>query len=275
MEPDDLPSKQELQKKVGRLKVGLVFTPMNNFRGCIEGIWSAKSKHHLEIYIESQWIEPKKTLAQAWNDGSKRAFSDGCDYVVVCNDDILFSPDTIDAMIEQYELLRDTENVIMVTPNNIKLELANPYDILTYERPDQPFTFSENPNFSCFLIKPEYFDIIGEFDTNFNPAWFEDNCSHRRSILLGYKEITTTAAPQVHFGGVSTSMLPSNQRDSGASQVYYIKKWGGIPYSHHNGGTKEHFTHPYNNPNIPVNQWIPDFMGKLSRGEIDELGNPL
>lgn len=237
-------------------KVGLVFTPINNFKGCIEGIWSAKSRHDLQVYIESQWIEPKKTLAQAWNDGAKKAFQEGCDYVIICNDDILFSPDTIDAMIEQYEKLHDSDNVVMVTPNNIKLELADPYDILNHVRPDDPFTYSEHPNFSCFLIAPDFFELLGTFDHNFNPAWYEDNDMHRRAMLLGYKLIMTTAAPQVHFGGVSTSMLPDNQRSSGASEAYYIKKWGGIPYSHPLPAIKEHYPTPYNDPNLTPKDWI-------------------
>lgn len=236
-------------------KVGLIFPPMNNFKGCVEAIWSAKSKHNLQVYIESQWIEPRKTLAQAWNDGAKKAFDEGCDYVVICNDDILFSPDTIDAMIEQYEL-HSKDRVVMVTPNNIKLELANAYDILTYVRPSDPFTYSENPNFSCFLIAPNFFETMGTFDHNFNPAWYEDNDMHRRAMLMGYKLIMTTAAPIIHFGGVATSMLPDAQRSSGVSETYYIKKWGGIPYSHPLPAQKEHFETPYNDPNLTPKDWI-------------------
>lgn len=236
------------------MKVGLVFTPMNNFKGCIEGIWSAKSKRDLQVYIQPQWIEPRPSLSAAWNNGAKQAFDDGCSYAVVCNDDILFSPDTIDGMIDEYERLRESDNVIMVTPNNIKLQLADPYQILTYERPDDPFTYSEHPNFSCFLIAPEFFDILGTFDENFYPAFYEDNDMHRRAMLLGYKLIMSTAAPQVHFGGVSTSM--AGGIDSGASQAYYVEKWGGIPYSHHVDAQKEHFEHPYNAQTLTPKDWI-------------------
>lgn len=236
-----------------KLKVGIIFPPMNNFKGCVEAIWSAKSKHDIQTYIQPQWLEPRPPLAKAWNDGAKRAFAEGCDYAVVCNDDILFSPDTIDGMIEQYELLRESDNVIMVTPNNIRLQLNSPYDILTYQRPSDTFTYSEHPNFSCFLIKPEFFDLVGTFDENFNPAWYEDNDMHRRAQLLGYKLIMSTAAPQVHYGGVSTSMITNP--DSGASQAYYIRKWGGIPATHPLEAVKEHFLTPYNDPALTPKDW--------------------
>lgn len=253
------------------MKIGIVIPVMNNFRGAIELIWSAKSKHDLQVYIESQWIEPRKSLAQAWTDGAKKAFDDGCDYAIVCNDDILMSPDTIDALVEEYKALRHNENVIMVTPNNIKLELADPYHILSYERPTANYTFSEHPNFSCFCIAPEFFELVGTFDNNFYPAWFEDNNCHRVAQLLGYKLISTTASPQVHIGGVSTSMMPNP--DSGVSQAYYIKKWGGLPASHGNPTSVERYATPYNNPNFTAKDWVDDYMGKLSRNEIDEQGN--
>lgn len=235
-------------------KVGLVFSPLNNFKGLAEAIWTAKSIHDLEIIIEPQWYH-QKPLAATWNDGAKRALNNGCDYVIVCNDDILFSPDTIDGMIEQYELLHESDGVVMVTPNNIRLQLGNPYDIMTYVRPSDPFTYSEHPNFSCFLIASDFFDMCGTFDENFWPAWYEDNDMHRRITLLGYKAIMTTAAPHIHFGGVSTGMIPNNP-GSGQSQVYYVKKWGGIPITHPGAGQKEYFMTPYNNQELTVKDWI-------------------
>lgn len=237
------------------MKVGLVFAVLNNFKGFAEAVWTAKSQYDLQVYVRPQWYE-QVSLAKAWNDGAKQAFDDGCKYVVVCNDDILFSPDTIDAMIAQYYLLRESDNVVMVTPNNIKLQLLDPYDIRFYVRPNEPFTYSEHPNFSCFLITQEFFHLCGTFDENFYPAWYEDNDMHRRATLLGYKLIMTTAAPQVHMGGVSTGMIENNP-GSGQSQAYYLEKWGGIPVSHPGNEVKEHFLTPYNDPNVSPREWRP------------------
>lgn len=238
-------------------KIGIVFTPMHNFKGLTEALWSAKSsKYDLVTYIQPQWIEPRPPLAKAWNNGAAQAFAGGCDFALVCNDDILFAPQTIDNMVAEYKRLRKSENVIMVTPNNIYGQLQDPYDILHYGVTAEP-TWSESPNFSCFLIAPEFFNIVGTFDENFVPAWFEDNDAHRRAQLLGYKLITTTAAPQVHFGGVSTSMMQSP--DSSISKHYYIRKWGGLPYSHPvPDELKEHFEQPYNDTNLTPKDWEPN-----------------
>lgn len=261
MEPDTLPTKTDLRGfspnrfNKRRQKVGVVFTVLINFPGAIEAIHSLKSNLDLQIIIVDQW-RWNRPLAKAWNDGAKQAFDAGCDYALVCNDDILLAPYAIDAMVEQYERLRHTEDVILVTPNNIMLELADPYDILTYDahrtlEARAAATFSEHPNFSCFLIAPEFFDIHGTFDENFVPAWYEDNDSHRRATLLGYKEICTTAAPQVHIGGVATSMLPIEARDSSHSRDYYIQKWGGIPHP-----SNEIWTVPYGDMTLTPKDWI-------------------
>lgn len=230
------------------MKVGLVFAVLNNFKGLTEAVWSAKSEiANLQVYIQPQW-RAQVSLAAAWNRGAKEAFDDGCDYVIVCNDDILFAPECIDNMIKQYEELRP-QGVIMVTPNNIMAELMDPYDILYYKVPEDPYTFSDHPNFSCFLIKPEFFTLHGTFDENFWPAWYEDNDSHRRAQLLGYREVCTTAAPMVHFGGVSTSMMDNPH--SGESQAYYMKKWGGLPMP-----ASETFQTPYNDPTLSPKEWV-------------------
>ena len=250
MDPSDLPTKEELQRKTPgtKRKIGISFAIMNNFKGAIETLESVKTMHDIQLYLHPQWRH-QIPLAAAWNKTAKMAFADGCDYALVCNDDILFAPDTIDAMVREYERLR-SEKVIMVTPNNIKGELADPYHILEYALPEGTVTsFSDHPNFSCFLIAPEYFTEIGDFDENFWPAWFEDNDSHRRAKLLGYREICTTAAPMVHFGGVSTSMM--DNPDSSGSRDYYIKKWGGVPWPE-----SEVFTTPYNDPNLTPKDWL-------------------
>jgi hypothetical protein len=231
------------------MKVGVVFTPIANFQGVVEALESFKSEHTLEVFIQPQY-RLKVALSKAWNDGIDRAFGRGCDYALVCNDDILLAPMAIDAMIKQYETLRETEKVILVTPNNVKLEVEDPAAIYSMALPEAP-TFSEHPNFSCFLVGREFFDLVGRFDENFWPAWYEDNDMHRRINLLGYKAITTTAAPQIHFGGVATSMLEEGQRSSAGSCAYYVKKWGGVPHP-----SSEIFPTPYNNPNLSPRDWL-------------------
>lgn len=231
------------------MKIGIGLAVLNNFKGAVETLQSVQTRHDWQPYMYPQHRR-QISLAAAWNWMAKEAFADGCDYALICNDDILFAPDTIDAMINEHKRLNETEKVVMVTPNNILAELnGDPWAILDYKLPPETqLSFSDHPNFSCFLIAPDYFEKIGDFDENFWPAWYEDNDSHRRAKLLGYREICTNAAPMVHFGGVSTSLMenPSSQQ----SQLYYIKKWGGIPYPE-----SEVYEHPYNDETLSPKEW--------------------
>lgn len=236
-------------------KIGIVVPVLNYFPGIADLIISIKTAHQYKIYVRPQYIH-QVALAKAWNDGAQTAFAEGCDYALVCNDDILFAPTCIDTLIEEYERLRP-EGVVMVTPNNIFGQLNNSkYAILDYVHPaDQQATVSDHPNFSCFLIKPEFFDLIGKFDENFIPAWYEDNDAHRRATLAGLRLVCTTAADSVHLGGTTTRLMPNP--DSGHSQAYYISKWGGMPITHPNDLPKEHHLTPYNDPSLTLKDWRP------------------
>jgi hypothetical protein len=233
--------------------IGIVVPVLNYFKGFTDLALSIKTKHNYKIYVQPQY-RAQVPLSAAWNKGSLQAFAEGCDYALVCNDDIMFAPECIDGMVEQYELLKK-QGIIMVTPNNILGEIGDAFNILNYKLPEgQEPSFSDHPNFSCFLIAPEYFEKVGMFDENFAPAWYEDNDSHRRATLAGLREICTTAAPMVHIGGVTTHMMENNV-GSGGSQAYYIEKWGGIPESHPLQAQKEHYLTPYNDPNLTIKDW--------------------
>jgi hypothetical protein len=232
--------------------IGIVIPVFKYFEGVADLLYSVKTKHNYRVIIMPQYMS-QLPLAKAWNDGAKEAFNQGCDYALVCNDDILFAPECLDNMVEQYEKLRPSENVIMVTPNNILAQLTNKYDILGYTTPDDPFTWADHPNFSCFLISPEYFEKVGYFDENFVPAWFEDNDAHYRAHLLGYKLATTTAAPMVHIGAVSSNL--AGAPNSEASRSYFFKKWGSIKRD-----LDETFKTPYNDPNLTPKDWTPNYV---------------
>lgn len=235
-------------------KIGIVVPVLNNFKGFTDLMLSVKTKHEYRVYVQDQYRQ-QVPLARAWNQGVITAFKEGCNYALVCNDDIMFAPECIDNMVAEYERLSG-QGIVMVTPNNILGELGDPYAILDYKLPEgHEVSFSDHPNFSCFLISPTFFEVVGYFDENFAPAWFEDNDSHRRAILAGVREITTTTAPSVHIGGVSTHMIVDNP-GSGVSQTYYIEKWGGLPYSHPVAEElKEQYTMPYGDVTLTIKDW--------------------
>lgn len=231
------------------MRIGFVIPPMNNFRGAIALIASIKTKHHPRIYIEEQYRH-QKPLAAAWNHGFDRAVEDGCEYVFILNDDVLFAPDTVDNLIKEFERLPD--DVVLVSCNNIKGNLSDPYDILTLPEKYEPGDVDDHPNYSCFAVRKDFFEKVGRFDENFVPAWCEDQDSHQRIHLLGLRAVVTTASSCVHFGQVSTNL--TGPADSGRSVAYFMKKWGS-----HNNNPPQLFTHPYNDENLSPKEWIQNY----------------
>jgi len=236
-------------------KVGIVVPILNNFKGFAELVESTKSDNHeVRWYVQPQH-RAQVPLAAAWNKGFRDAVADGCKYIGIFNDDILLSPTTLDRMVECFFWM--PKDVVLVSANNVYSQLATPHAIFDHADLNDK-TYSEHPNYSCFMVKHDFFDKVGSFDENFVPAWYEDNDSHKRIMELGYKAVCTTYASCVHYGGVTTSQMGSP--DSGVSQSYYVKKWGGLPYSHPvSAEMKEKFKTPYNDPNLTAKDWISNY----------------
>lgn len=135
------------------------------------------------------------SLSAKWNIGVKTAFDNNCEAVLICNNDILFNPITIDTLVARLS----RGDVALVSAHNLRNELAEPTAILTfpvnYEASESP-----HPDFSCFLISKEAYEKVGPFDENFSPCYFEDGDYHLRIGKMGLKAITTTGAPYYHYG---------------------------------------------------------------------------
>jgi len=228
------------------IRIGLVIPVLNNFDQAIDAIYSAKSENDLRVYIQPQY-RYQIPLAAAWNRGIRQAYNDGCTVTIVSNDDVLFSPKTIDHLADAVVNMRDNE--IMIHPNDILDTLDDPSDILflNEEWGDEPFS-PEDQSFSCFAARSDFFSEVGTFDENFDPAWWEDTDMKYRIKLLGYKCVRTKI-PYVHLRHQSTKKLnlPLNSLKSGE---YYLKKWGSTTKS-----LTETFKHPYNDASLSPMEW--------------------
>lgn len=228
------------------MRIGLVVPVLNNFDQAIDLVYSAKSENDLKIYIRPQY-RYQVPLAAAWNKGITHAIEDGCDVIIVSNDDALFSPSTIDRLA--LETLAMQDKFVMAFPVDVLDGLDDPSDILFVE--DESFSGIKNiedQTFSCFAIRPDFFELCGKFDENFDPAWWEDADMKYRIKLLGYKSLQTDI-PYVHLRHQSTKKLtmPLNSMKSGE---YYIKKWGSAKKDLH-----EAYTHPYNDVTLSPKDW--------------------
>jgi len=228
------------------MKIGLVIPVLNNFDQAVDMIYSAKTNNELKIYIQPQY-RLQVPLAKAWNKGIRNAIADGCDVIIVSNDDVLFAEYTIDSLAEA--TVGMPSNYVMAFPVDVFDTLGDPSQILwDDEVTGEGVENKEDQSYSCFVIRPDFFELCGTFDENFDPAWWEDADMKYRIKLLGFKTMQTSI-PYVHIRHQTTKKLtaPLNSLKSGE---YYVKKWGSARKD-----LKETYSIPYNDPNTNPKEW--------------------
>lgn len=190
-----------------------------------------------------------KGCAGGWNQGLEYARENGFTHVLIANNDIIMSPNTVDALVERLEKGDKT----LVSSVDVSGEIQNAEDITHGDHMVNHKEESEapHPNFSCFMVKADFVDEIGWVDEGFFPAYFEDNDIHRRIKLAKGDEaaIAVTTSVFYHFGSrtqnESDSMPVVNGNLFEQNRQYFINKWGGEP-------GHETFATPFNDPN---NDW--------------------
>lgn len=185
--------------------------------------WAAKSVDVLLSFDENQGV------ARAWNLGLKLLFEAlGAEHVLVCNNDIRLRPET-------YRALLIPENAGFITPINV----TTMERMLRHEGlPEKDPIMRGGPDFSCFLIKKDFYYELGEFDEGFERAYYEDGDYDRRAFCKwgehGRRDhIYSVAYPYVHFGSATIKNNPEVARLNDVSfqknRQRYIEKWGGLP----------------------------------------------
>lgn len=203
------------------MKIGIIITCKNLIHYTAAAVDSIFTQHpHVVIIVDDhstdqtkEWIRdlpelyPGTTfypivdanapsLAAKWNIACTKAFEElECDAVLVCNNDILFNPITIDSLVARMR----RGDVGMVTAHNLRGELQDPEQILTLPVTWEP-SEAPHPDFSCFLLSRATYDRVGPFDENFIPCYFEDGDYHLRMGKAKVKAITYTGAPYYHYG---------------------------------------------------------------------------
>ena len=92
----------------------------------------------------------------------------------------------------------------------------------------------------AFILPKKTFNKVGYFDTNFYPAYYEDNDYHYRMKLLGMKYMAIPFLnPFVYKASMTIDKNPELRKFIQDNKDYYEKKWGGFP-------NKETFKKPFN-----------------------------
>ncbi len=103
-------------------------------------------------------------------------------------------------------------------------------DLATLESCPENENITENPHFSCFMVKNDFFSHVGKFDENFTPSYCEDVDMYTRLLLAGIKAYTYGGAQFFHFGSQTIksdeALLKNNSRTHSKCQLYFLEKWG-------------------------------------------------
>ena len=145
------------------------------------------------------------------------------EYIGFLNNDILLYPEWFEACEEVFK----NESAGFVSPRHV-----NPHYDNTNEKKYKEY-FSKIPYskayeksfdecvFSCVITKRNILDVIGTFDENFYPAFFEDNDLKYRAIEKGYGIFVTNKAAFYHFGSVTSIKHTQNIEKN---RAYYYSK---------------------------------------------------
>lgn len=222
-------------------KVAVVIPVLNQYELAIKSLESVffPSNFIWQPIIINNW-SVNNGVASAWNIGCKEAIRLGFDYIMIINDDIVLSPHTGSHMVD---LLKDSYIGIVTATDH--RDAMTPEEVRVASYPNYFTDFLDAPDFACFMLTPESYDHIGEFDENLHPAYFEDNDYCYRTILSGKSCLRSQNAIFYHYGSRTQNsgnpVVPSEQFER--NREYYKQKWGGLP------GQEQNRT-PWNNPSL-------------------------
>ena len=105
----------------------------------------------------------------------------------------------------------------------------DPACVESYLPPD-PASKRPHPDFSCYLIRRECFDKVGEFDENFKRAYAEDADYHVRMNQAGIKA-ECLELPFYHYGAAAVKLADMReslaiQRQADRNRDYFKAKHG-------------------------------------------------
>jgi GT2 family glycosyltransferase len=147
-------------------------------------------------------IHQKKNIgvAASWNYLCREIFKDHT-HAAILNDDVLWRPN---------DSMRPLSGFI--------------------SRSQRDFYKTQLDNWCVFILPKKTFEKIGEFNTLFYPAYFEDRDYMRRMKLAGCSIMQNICFnPIVYYESLSTKKDNSLLDNFDRNEQLYIEMWGGLP----------------------------------------------
>lgn len=191
-------------------------------------------------------------LARSWNEGLVVAQEIGADLVMLLNDDLFFYPGCFAKFVDFCAEVEAKHEVAGIVHTNGLESGGSPYAGIV-----------QTQGFACCAILRRALDIIGYFDPEFCPAYFEDVDYARRLHLCKVGTITDVRTLVEHERGLTSRIDPDlaarNTAIAISSSVYFKEKWGGMP-------AEATFEIPFANPSFDNKIRFEDRLDPYGRG---------
>lgn len=201
-------------------------------------------QNKLEGLYDELICNDQNILARAWNRGIARARDLGASHIMIHNLDISMHPQALQRLTNAVDSHTD-------------IQLFSPCEWHTRNTLTQARLESgllPAAHLSCFMIRSDFTERLGEFDELFAPAYQEDNDMFYRMRLLGMQYARVKDSLMFHTEGGTLRGCLTIREMSGEDRVVMVKailnaikqndrryaeKWGGSP-------TQETFRTPFN-----------------------------
>ena len=226
----------------------IVWLPCENY---VNPVFTPLNYRFRQKPNEIRVLHPKdlRSVAQAWNMGIKEGGNADCEYILVINTDIVFKSDAIDRLVD---FAKKHNEAVLWT-------MAPCGDLDNLEGCSEDETFVQHPDFSCFMVKNDFFKHVGTFDENFIPAYCEDGDMYARLVLADFKSYAYSGAKFFHHGSITIKsdqdLLNKNARSYPRCQLYFKEKWGHFMIEDYTQMKDTYFKHPYNQADKPLSYW--------------------
>ncbi len=240
-------------------KHSIVWVPCEN---CVNPVVAPLTYIFNQTPLEIKVLHPigQQSVSQAWNKGIEIGMKAGCEYILVINTDIVFKSNAIDRLVDFAES----------HPDAVLWTMTECRDLASLENCPEDESFVEHPNFSCFMVKSDFFRHVGKFDENFKPAYCEDGDMHARIVLAGLKAYAYGGAKFYHFGSQTIKsdkeLQNKNAQTYPKCQLYFLEKWGHGMVDNVDQMREVYFKHPYGEGDKPLSYWRqPSSIGQFGK----------
>jgi GT2 family glycosyltransferase len=275
----------ELSEVNNRIPLRLIVADQGSADGTVE--WLTSLGPGVQAFLN----ERNLGVATAWNQGLRFAIQQGMSAVLVCGNDTVPQPGTVERL---YRLIN--KGVAFVTGTQVA------YDAPREEVPieDDAAPLVAAPDFSCFMLNPiVVVETVGRWDAAFEqkrrdqwikegspgkvlnpfsnpwtwglfdeqyvPAYFEDNDFHLRMRLAGIPALRDPYAFFRHECSQTVASHPQlqqqNQTTFARNADYFKRKWGKLPHELEIPQARP--------PNVTDEQWLQINGGDRPIQEVD------